>query len=266
MPEIAHFSAPAHWRAIDFLSDLHLCEALPHTFRAFVEHLESTDADAVFILGDLFEVWVGDDQRWRPFEQACVGALQAQAHRLWLGFMPGNRDFLVGSALCEVAGLNLLSDPTCLNAFGGRWLLTHGDGLCLKDVEYQGFRRLVRSDAWQQDFLRKPFDERWAIAGGIRSESRSRKLGASDPALWADVDREAGLDWLVQAGAHTMIHGHTHRPGREAWGASAERFVLSDWDLDHAPARAEVVRLDATGLARRRPHRNASATTARQGA
>ena len=165
-----------------------------------------------------------------------------------------------------MAGLNLLSDPTCLNAFGGRWLLTHGDGLCLKDVEYQGFRRLVRSDAWQQDFLRKPFDERWTIAGGIRSESRSRKLGASDPALWADVDREAGLDWLVQAGAHTMIHGHTHRPGREAWGASAERFVLSDWDLDHAPARAEVVRLDATGLARRRPHRNASATTARQGA
>lgn len=251
--QISSFVAPAHWRAIDIVSDLHLCEALPLTFQAFKNHLDNTGADAVLILGDLFEVWVGDDQRHRPFEQACVETLKRHTHRLWLGFMPGNRDFLVGPALLQAAGLHPLADPTCLAAFGQRWLLTHGDALCLQDVDYQAFRRMVRGPSWQSDFLQRPFDERWMIAAGIRSQSRSRKTAAPDPSLWADVDRCAGLQWLAQADASVLIHGHTHRPGDEAWGNTATRRVLSDWDVDHPSPRAEVLRLDARGLTRRAP-------------
>ena len=253
MAEIANFSAPAQWQAIELVSDLHLCEATPRTLEAFVAYLAGTDADAVFILGDLFEVWVGDDQCTRPFERTIAATLKAQAKRRWLGFMHGNRDFLAGHAFAQAAGLHLLADPTCLSAFGARWLLTHGDALCLQDTAYQSFRAQVRSARWQEDFLNRPFDERWSIASGIRSHSRARKSAAPDPQLWADVDRDAGLSWLAQAQAPTLIHGHTHRPGDEVWGEGRSRSVLSDWDLDHAPYRAEVVRLDAHGLSRRAP-------------
>jgi UDP-2,3-diacylglucosamine hydrolase len=253
MAEIAQFTAPAQWQAIELVSDLHLCEATPRTLDAFVAYLASTDADAVFILGDLFEVWVGDDQCTRPFERTIVEALKAQAKRRWLGFMHGNRDFLAGHAFAQAAGLRLLADPTCLCAFGNKWLLTHGDALCLQDTTYQGFRQQVRSARWQEDFLRRPFEERWSSASGIRTQSRALKSAAPDPQLWADVDRDAGLAWLTRARARTLIHGHTHRPGDERWGEEHSRSVLSDWDLDHAPYRAEVVRLDAQGLSRRAP-------------
>ena len=196
---------------------------------------------------------MGDDQQHRAFERSCVAALKQHSRRLWLGFMRGNRDFLVGSDLCETAGLHLLSDPTCLHAYGERWLLTHGDALCLEDTDYQDFRSMVRGHAWQAQFLAQPFDTRWAVAGRIREESRSRKSLTSDPKVWADVDPQAGRAWLEQAGARTMIHGHTHRPGDQDWGHGAGRSVLSDWDLDHAPYRAEVLRLDATGLSRCAP-------------
>ena len=253
MPEAAWLTPPAHWQAIDLLSDLHLCEATPRTTQAFLEHLETTDAQAVLILGDLFEVWVGDDQRHRAFERAFVEAVRAQSQRLWLGFMPGNRDFLVGADLCAAAGLHPMSDPTSLHAFGQRWLLSHGDALCLEDVEYQGFRRMVRSSSWQRDFLDKPFEERWAVASRIRAESQSRKSAVSDTSLWADVDRTEGLTWLDQAKAGLLIHGHTHRPGHESWGDAAGRVVLSDWDLEGGCARAEVLRLDASGVKRIAP-------------
>lgn len=262
MPDIARFTAPAHWRAIDLVSDLHLCEALPATTGAFLDHLRHTDADALLILGDLFEVWIGDDQQQRGFEQDLVTALRARSERLWLGFMHGNRDFLVGPQLCSAAGLHALADPTCLTAFGQCWLLTHGDALCLEDEDYQQFRRMVRSDSWQHDFLAQPFDARWGLASRIRSESRLRKAAAPDPGLWADVDRAQALAWLEQAQCGTLVHGHTHRPGQEAWGDGHGRVVLSDWDLDGPQARAEVLRLDAQGLSRRAPRRAESALRA----
>lgn len=253
MTQIAEFIAPAQWQAIELVSDLHLCESTPRTFEAFAAYLAGTDADAVFILGDLFEVWVGDDQCTRPFERTVAETLKAHTQRRWLGFMHGNRDFLAGHGFAQAAGLHLLADPTCLSAFGARWLLTHGDALCLQDTAYQDFRRKVRSIGWRDDFLNRPFDERWSIASGIRSQSRARKSAAPDPHLWADVDREAGISWLAQAQSPRLIHGHTHRPGDEAWGDGRSRSVLSDWDLDHPPYRAEVVRLDIDGLSRRAP-------------
>ena len=253
MPETGHLTAPLHWQAIDLLSDLHLCEAMPRTTSSFLAHLEATDAQAVFILGDLFEVWVGDDQRHRAFERALVQALRRHSRRLWIGFMPGNRDFLVGPDLCGEAGLHLLSDPTQFHALDGHWLLTHGDALCLEDVEYQGFRRMVRSVQWQHEFLSKPFDERWTVASRIRAESQSRKSAGSDTSIWADVDSTEAMTWLEQAGAQTLIHGHTHRPGDERWSDHAGRVVLSDWDLDGTASRAEVLRMDAAGLRRMTP-------------
>ena len=253
LPDFAVYEAPAHWRAIEFISDLHLAANLPRTFEACEAHLFGTDADAVFILGDLFEVWIGDDTRDQPFERRCVEMLrQASRHRV-IGFMAGNRDFLVGPALLAEAGVERLHDPTLLRAFGGQWLLTHGDALCLEDVEYQAFRRTVRDAAWQQAFLARPIEERAGIARAIRSESRARQSKAPDRQVWADVDATAACRWLDAAGCTTLIHGHTHRPGEQALGGARRRIVLSDWDLDATPSRADLLRLDAHGLQRRSP-------------
>jgi UDP-2,3-diacylglucosamine hydrolase len=252
-PAASPWTAPGHWRAIDLLSDLHLCPALPRTFEAFARHLRQTDADAVFVLGDLFEVWIGDDQAFQHFERECLAVIEQASRRLWVGLMVGNRDFLLGPQALAAAGAHPLPDPTVLHAFGARWLLTHGDALCTADVEYQTFRNQVRSPAWQQAFLARPQADRAAVAARVRAESRARKSALSDADDWADVDGDASRHWLAASGAPVLLHGHTHRPGRHALGAGLSREVLSDWDLDAAPARAEVLRLSARGLERRPP-------------
>src|SRR3982751_280877 len=123
--------APADWRGIDLLSGLHLAGTTPEVFAAWAAHLQHTDADAVFILGDLFEVWIGDDMAERGFEARCVEVLAAAAARRMGAFMPGNRDFLVGDAMLEGSGVRRLADPTLVVAFGARVLLSHGDALCI---------------------------------------------------------------------------------------------------------------------------------------
>lgn len=253
LPDFAVVEAPAHWRAIDFIADLHLSERTPRSFATCAGHFFGTDADAVYILGDLFEVWIGDDTRSRAFERRCVEMLQQASRHRTIGFMAGNRDFLVGPAMLAECGVERLHDPTLLQAFGRPWLLTHGDALCLDDADYQAFRRQVRGAAWQQAFLARPIDERADVARAIRSESQARKVGAKAAAVWADVDTPAALGWLDAAACTTMIHGHTHRPARHALDARHERHVLSDWDLEATPPRADVLRLDATGLHRRAP-------------
>jgi len=248
--DFAVFDAPAAWQAIDIISDLHLSQAMPRTFEAWSVHLRHTDADAVFILGDLFEVWIGDDTRTRAFEQRCVERLGAAGRQRRIAFMAGNRDFLVGPAMLADASVDRLRDPTVLRAFGRRWLLTHGDALCVDDHDYQAFRREVRSPAWQQAFLARPVDERASVAQAIRSESQSRKDRAPAATVWADVDAAAALAWLAISDCRTMIHGHTHRPGRTTLDEHHERQVLSDWDFEVTPWRGDVLRLDATGLHR----------------
>ena len=249
-PLLQRLRAPAHWRQIDFISDLHLCEALPHTFVAWREHMLHTRADAVFILGDLFEVWVGDDARFRDFERDVIDTLAEASTLRRVAFMPGNRDFLVGNALRTDAGLMGLPDPTVLEAWGRTVLLSHGDALCLADTEYQAFRREVRAAAWQDAFLARPLDERLEIAAAIRSESRSRRRfdGMSD----ADIDVATAVGWMHAFGAAELVHGHTHRPGSEVLAPGFKRHVLSDWDLD-GNARAEVLRLTRDGFERRPP-------------
>lgn len=250
LPPYFELAAPAHWRALDFVSDLHLCEAMPRTFEAFAAYLSRTQADAVFILGDLFELWVGDDMRSRPFEQACVDLLaQAACHRQ-LAFIAGNRDFLLGADMLRECGLMGLPDPTVLCAWGQRVLLSHGDALCLDDKPYQAFRAEVRSSAWQQPFLAQPLAQRLKIAADIRRASRSRRAFDGDAS--ADLDEAETVRWMHAMGAAEMIHGHTHRPGSNSLAPGFKRHVLSDWDLDQA-RRAEVLRLTRNGLQRLAP-------------
>jgi UDP-2,3-diacylglucosamine hydrolase len=250
LPRLSEWVAPAHWHGIDFVSDLHLCEAMPRTFDAFRAYLLTTRADAVFVLGDLFEVWVGDDMRHRPFERGCVDLLAETARQRCVAFLAGNRDFLIGPELLDAAGMVGMSDPTLLEAWGQRLLLSHGDALCLSDQPYQAFRHQVRGRDWQAAFLAKPLPERLQIAADIRQVSQTRHRFDGDAS--ADLDLAETLRWLRGLGATELVHGHTHRPGRQLLAPGFARHVLSDWDLDHAQ-RAEVLRLTRNGLQRLAP-------------
>lgn len=257
VPPLAVLKAPAAWRTVDFISDLHLSAEQPETFAAWQSYLSQTQADAVFMLGDIFEVWVGDDvltdilTASDSFESRCAQALTAAAARLDVFFMHGNRDFLVGQQLMAHCQMRLLDDPTVLEFGSQRWLISHGDALCLGDVDYLAFRAQVRSPQWQAAFLAKPLAERQTIARALRAQSEARK---KTDAFYADVDGAAASDWLRAAQATTLVHGHTHRPGQHALGSGLQRLVLSDWDMQVQPPRAEVLRLNlASGQWQRLP-------------
>lgn len=239
-------------RAVDFLSDVHLRPDAPRTFEAWRAHMLGTPADAVFILGDLFELWIGDDAAVRPFEAACLEVLRQSAQARRLAFMPGNRDFLLGAQAHGTVPMDALPDPVVVEGFGTRLLLAHGDAWCLEDAPYQAFRREVRAPAWQRAFLSRPLPERAEVAAGIRQASQARKRALPDPSLWADLDGAAVVEALLRTGARTLVHGHTHRPARHELGAGCERWVLSDWDHDGGAPRGDVLRWDASGLARHR--------------
>ena len=250
VPAIAELAAPAGWRTVDFLADLHLEPGQGATLRALQRYLDSTPADAVFLLGDLFEVWVGDDAIAEPgsFEGQCCALLADAARRRPLYFMHGNRDFLVGPAFTRHTGVGLLTDPTVLAFAGRRWLLSHGDALCLNDVQYQRFRVLARDPEWQAQLLARPLAERRAQGRSARSESEARKQAGS--AVYADVDADAAIAWLQAARAGALIHGHTHRPADHVLAPGLTRHVLTDWDLQANPPRAGLLRLTADGLQR----------------
>lgn len=254
VPQIAELVAPAAWRTVDFISDIHLQAGEPASFAAWQAYMRGTPADAVFILGDLFDVWVGDDAAGpaaSDFDASCVQVLQNTGDRLALFFMHGNRDFLAGPALMARCRSTLLADPTVLDFAGQRWLLSHGDALCLDDLDYMCFRAQVRSADWQQTFLAQPLPQRQAIARGLRRQSREqheKRWQSGEP--YIDVNTEAARLWLQAANAPTLIHGHTHQPAAHALGDGLQRVVLSDWDAAAQPPRLEVLRLDARGLQR----------------
>ena len=254
--QIAELHAPANWRVVDFISDLHLQAGEPGTVHAWEDYMLHTRADAVFILGDLFEVWVGDDAIQQgesagdlidSFERRCSRLLQTVTQKCAVFFMHGNRDFLVGSGFSQTCNVSLLSDPVVLVFAGQRWLLSHGDSFCLGDTDYQRFRAQVRNPDWQLSFLARPLPERRAMARDLRAQSERRKQSGVD---YADVDAGAVRNHLIDAHATTLIHGHTHRPGEHDLGGGLQRWVLSDWDVAATPPRAEVLRLslDASGI------------------
>jgi UDP-2,3-diacylglucosamine hydrolase len=254
------FVAPAHWRAIDLLSDLHLAENTPRVFDAWAAHMQHTRADAVFILGDLFEVWIGDDMAERGFEARCVDVLSSAAARTTVAFLPGNRDFLVGDAMLVGAGVARLADPTVVVAFGTRVVVSHGDALCIDDVAYQRYRSVVRRPGLQRAFGVLPFGVRNAVGRALRRRSERREPPASG--AFIDVDPQATVALLRGADAPTLVHGHTHAPRSHDLGSGLVRHVLSDWELDGSSRpRAEVVRWSERGFERIAPETAAAATT-----
>ena len=241
--------APPQWRVLDFVSDLHLHADDAATFAAWKRYLLQTTAQAVFILGDLFEVWVGDDvldslagqgQADDDFARACADTLHCAGARHAQFFMCGNRDFLIGDAMLIRCAMQGLADPCVLEFAGTRWLLSHGDALCLQDLDYQQFRRMVRGAPWQTEFLAQPLARRQAIARQLRTQSAQHQRTHPVASV---VDLEATMAWLRHADAPTLIHGHTHQPADHTPAEGFRRLVLSDWALQAAKPRAEVLRL-----------------------
>ena len=218
--------------SILFISDLHLDDTRPQITELFTRFLatEAREAKALYVLGDLFESWIGDDDD-SPLATRVAGAFRAlRDHGVPIYFMHGNRDFLLGADYAARAGMSLLTDPTIIDLHGERTLLMHGDTLCTDDVEYFKFRTLVRNPAWQQQFLAKPLAERRVFAAQARGESR--KQTALKAAEIMDVNQAAVESAMRTHGVRRLIHGHTHRPATHRFdldGTSAERIVLGDW-------------------------------------
>jgi UDP-2,3-diacylglucosamine hydrolase len=243
--------APRSWQVLDFISDLHLHAQDPATFEAWREYLANTTADAVFILGDLFDVWVGDDvldsgtdgaDGANAFVRTCADVLRQSGARRPQFFLCGNRDFLLGPQMLQHSAMQGLADPCVLEFAGQHWLLSHGDALCLEDTDYQQFRTMVRASPWQAGFLAQPLARRQQIAQQLRAQSEQHKQAHPLPST---VDTAMTLQWLDASEAMTLIHGHTHQPADHGLPDGRRRIVLSDWDLQVRPARAQVLRLQA---------------------
>ncbi|MDN5848709.1 MAG: UDP-2,3-diacylglucosamine diphosphatase [Nitrococcus sp.] len=218
-------------RPVLFISDLHLDASRPEVIRLFIQFLQQTasQAQALYILGDLFEAWIGDDALCT--EDAVLSALRAlSAAGVAVYVMRGNRDFLLGEGFSEATGAALLEDLHRIELDGVPVLLLHGDTLCTDDIEYQRFRALVRDPRWQAEFLAKPPAQRLAYAARARQES-AKHNSSLDVAL-LDVNPQSVHRILREQGGRHMIHGHTHRPAVHRFeldGAPAQRIVLGDW-------------------------------------
>ncbi|MCC6534836.1 MAG: UDP-2,3-diacylglucosamine diphosphatase [Burkholderiales bacterium] len=215
-----------------FVSDLHLSPERPAMRRVFGQFLrQAPAADALFILGDLFDYWIGDDDLADPFHAAVAADLAALAERgCALHLMQGNRDFLLGEHFARAAKLELLPDAAVIAGPGRRTLLLHGDTLCLDDPDYQAFRSKVHAPDFQRAFLAKSLDERRAIALDLRADSQSSQKAKPDEIM--DVAPRAVADAFRRYDCTRMIHGHTHRPARHEHvvdGRRRERWVLGDW-------------------------------------
>lgn len=227
--ESAGQKVPAHSL---FISDLHLCSTRPTINNLFLGFLQTIapKAEALYILGDFFEYWAGDDDLAQHSTIiAALRHLAAQGTDIY--FMHGNRDFLIGEAFAAAAGLQLLPDPTLLNLYGKRVLLSHGDALCTDDVAYQAFRQQVRSSAWQAQFLQQDLSVRKAQIEALRQRSEQEKSTKQQAIM--DVNAEAVTQLLRDfAYPELLIHGHTHRPDHHALqvdGHDSVRWVLGDW-------------------------------------
>jgi UDP-2,3-diacylglucosamine hydrolase len=229
-----------------FVSDLHLTPDRPRATAQFFEFLAgpAPRAEALYILGDLFEHWVGDDDLEDAFNASIAGALHAVvAGGVALSFMTGNRDVLAGQVFAARCGARLIADPFPLDLYGATTLLMHGDTLCTGDVDYQRFRAYARDAANQQRFLAQPLAERKRQMLDLRAGSETAKQSKSADIM--DVAPATVESTLRRFGYPRLIHGHTHRPGRHVHvvdGHECERWVLTDWY-----GRAGYVRCDAAG-------------------
>jgi UDP-2,3-diacylglucosamine hydrolase len=216
-----------------FVSDLHLTEERPEANERFISFVEgkARDAEALYILGDFFEYWVGDDDLGDPFNAVIAGLLANLTRSgVRLYFLHGNRDFLIGERFCAATGARALPDPSVHEVEGVKTLLVHGDTLCTDDLEYQAWRRRARDPAFQAEFLAKPLAERRQAVLEMREKSRLVVQGKTPQIM--DVNEVAVREAMRSHGVRRLMHGHTHRPGRhvlEVDGERCERWVLPDW-------------------------------------
>jgi UDP-2,3-diacylglucosamine hydrolase len=237
-----------------FISDLHLQESHPRTAEAFFRFLAERAAHArqLYLLGDIFEYWAGDDDLAEPFNQRVVQALRALADAgVEVFWIAGNRDFLVSTGFAHAAGLTLLAEPHVIKAGGVRIALVHGDAQCTADTKYMAFRAQVREPAWQQQFLALPLAQRKQIIAGLREGSRAAHAEKSYEIM--DVAPEAVAALFEATGADVVIHGHTHRPALHSHGAK-RRYVLPDWELDTDTPRGGWITLAEDGTITRHSH------------
>ncbi|TFW10599.1 UDP-2,3-diacylglucosamine diphosphatase [Oxalobacteraceae bacterium OM1] len=234
-----------------FVSDVHLQASLTHTAEAFLDFLQrhATGAQRLYLLGDLFEYWAGDDDLDDPFHRRIADAIKAVGAAgtscYWIG---GNRDFLAGERFAAACGLSLLEEPYVVELAGHRIVLVHGDAECTDDTGYMLFREQVRTPAWQQQFLAMPLAQRKAVIDGMRSGSRAAQQTKSYEIMDVNADAIAALFGVTDA--DVMVHGHTHRPGEhvlDVQGKRRVRYVLPDWDCDGAAKRGGWLGLAADG-------------------
>lgn len=238
-----------------FVSDVHLHAVLPRTSEAFFALLRqrAMKAQQLYLLGDLFEYWAGDDDIATPYNRQVVNEIKnvsdAGVAIFWIA---GNRDFLVGEGFAKAIGATLLPDPFVATIAGQKIALAHGDAQCTDDVAYIAFRAQIRTQDWQQKFLAMPLAQRKAVIDGMRNGSREALRAKSYDIM--DVNAAAIQSLFESTGASTIIHGHTHRPARHEYqenGNSRIRYVLPDWDCDAEPPRGGWIELGADGEIRR---------------
>ena len=215
-----------------FISDLHLQESRPDITKAFLGFLENTayKAERLYILGDLFEAWIGDDDQNNLISEIQAALLKTNKTTK-IFFLHGNRDFLIGTEFASSSGLEILNDPTIEEMFGNRVLLMHGDLLCIEDHDYQAFRKTSRDAKWQDEFLNKSIEERREIAHKLRTISKEATGIKKEEIM--DVSATEVIRTMEESAVNLLIHGHTHRPKSHKITVNdkpAERIVLGDWD------------------------------------
>ncbi|PXV58550.1 UDP-2,3-diacylglucosamine hydrolase [Dyella jiangningensis] len=236
-----------------FISDLHLDDTRPeitHLFEEFLASDEARAADAVYILGDLVEAWVGDDDDAELPARIARATKALSEHGVPVYFIVGNRDFLIGQQFAERAGFTVLDDGTVHELYGRPTLLMHGDVLCTDDVAYQALRKQVRSPEWQAQVLAMPLQARRALAAQARAESKAHTSSTMETIM--DVNADAVADTMRNAGVTRLIHGHTHRPAIHRFdldGQNAERIVLGDWYEQGSVLRVTPEDVELRGLA-----------------
>jgi UDP-2,3-diacylglucosamine hydrolase len=228
-----------------FISDLHLEDDRPDIADQFLRFLETEalQADALYILGDLFESWVGDDDPNEHYQWIKQALCKLTKKGVPVYFMHGNRDFMIGEAFAGETGVTILPDPHVATIHGDQVLLSHGDAYCTDDLEYQAFRKMSRDPQWQAMMLAKSLEERLAFAAQARQASKARGGTMSEEIM--DVNADAIDAALREAGVQIMLHGHTHRPAVHELtvdGTAAQRIVLGDWY-----EQGSVVRWDDDG-------------------
>ena len=213
---------------LGFISDLHLSENTPSVTEGFFEFLKTAaqELSHLYILGDLFEAWVGDDDDSQHAMSVMQKINHATRNGLEIFFIHGNRDFLCGQKFAEQSNLTLLPDPFFLNFFDQKIALSHGDNFCTEDLEYIKFKKEVRSEKWQQEFLQKPLDDRLNIASNMRDASQ--KNNSNKDISIMDVTPNAIQEFFAEHRIDLLIHGHTHRPNTHQIN-SGTRIVLGDW-------------------------------------